>query len=201
MKRRSRYIAEAQQQFREFRQYAPQPRHYVSGESFSVLGRSLRLRVEQGKKDDIRSDGVYLYLTVKDTENQEQKQRLVDRYLNKMCREIFQQTVDQLYPIFRKYGVPSPRIHIRSMDTRWGSCLPQKAIITLNRHLLEMPVSCIEYVVLHEFCHFLYPNHSKDFYAILTTLMPDWQQRKKLLDKNAQFEWSPKYETFCGGES
>ena len=97
--------------------------------------------------------------------------------------------------------VPSPRIHIRSMDTRWGSCLPQKAIITLNRHLLEMPVSCIEYVVLHEFCHFLYPNHSKDFYAILSTLMPDWQQRKKLLDKNAQFEWSQKYETFCGGES
>ena len=88
VKRRSRYIAEAQQQFREFRQYAPQPRHYVSGESFSVLGRSLRLRVEQGKKDDIRSDGVYLYLTVKDTENQEQKQRLVDRYLNKVCREI-----------------------------------------------------------------------------------------------------------------
>lgn len=50
VKRRSRYIAEAQQQFREFRQYAPQPRHYVSGESFSVLGRSLRLRVEQGKR-------------------------------------------------------------------------------------------------------------------------------------------------------
>ena len=76
-----------------------------------------------------------------------------------------------------------------------------QAIITLNQHLLEMPVSCIEYVVLHEFCHFLYPNHSKDFYAILSTLMPDWQQRKKLLDKNAQFEWSQKYETFCGGES
>jgi predicted metal-dependent hydrolase len=89
VKRRSRYIAEAQQHFREFQQYAPQPRHYISGESFSVLGRSLRLRVEQGKKDDIRSDGVYLYLTVKDTEDQEQKKRLVDRYLNNMCREIF----------------------------------------------------------------------------------------------------------------
>ena len=113
VKRRSRYIAEAQQHFREFQQYAPQPRHYISGESFSVLGRSLRLQVEQGKKDDIRSDGVYLYLTVKDTEDQEQKKRLVDCYLNKMCREIFQQTVDQLYPIFRKYDVPFPLIHIR----------------------------------------------------------------------------------------
>lgn len=38
VKRRSRYIAEAQQHFREFQQYAPQPRHYISGESFSVLG-------------------------------------------------------------------------------------------------------------------------------------------------------------------
>ncbi|MGL0910071.1 M48 metallopeptidase family protein [Faecalibacterium wellingii] len=43
--------------------------------------------------------------------------------------------------------MPFPRIHIRSMDTRWGSCLPQKAIITLNRHLLEMPVSCIDMII------------------------------------------------------
>ena len=36
-------------------------------------------------------------------------------------------------------------------------------------------------VTLHELCHFVHPDHSKDFYALLQTLMPDWKARKKLL--------------------
>jgi predicted metal-dependent hydrolase len=41
--------------------------------------------------------------------------------------------------------------------------------------------------VMHEFCHFVHPNHSKQFYAFLTMLMPDWKQRKETLDKSATF--------------
>ena len=80
-----------------------------------------------------------------------------------------------------------PALRIRSMETRWGSCLAQKGIITLNKRLLEAPRHCIEYVVMHELCHFLHPDHSKRFYAFLTTLMPDWRERKSILDQNAAF--------------
>jgi predicted metal-dependent hydrolase len=73
------------------------------------------------------------------------------------------------------------------METRWGSCLAHKGIITLNKRLLEAPRHCIEYVVMHELCHFLHPDHSKRFYAFLTTLMPDWRERKSILDQNATF--------------
>ena len=71
------------------------------------------------------------------------------------------------------------------METRWGSCLAKKGIITLNKQLLEAPRNCIEYVVMHEFCHFIHQNHSKHFYDFLTILMPDWKERKKLLEKVA----------------
>ena len=77
-----------------------------------------------------------------------------------------------------------PKLRIRDMDTRWGSCLAKKGIITLNKRLLEVPRDCIEYVVIHEFCHFIHPNHSKKFYDFLTMLMPDWKARKKVLDQN-----------------
>lgn len=43
------------------------------------------------------------------------------------------------------------------------------------------------YVVMHEFCHFIHPNHSKQFYAFLAMLMPDWKQRKEILDKSTAF--------------
>ena len=74
-----------------------------------------------------------------------------------------------------------------NMETRWGSCLVKKGIITLNKRLLEAPRNCIEYVVMHELCHFIYPNHSKQFYSFLTTLMPDWKERKQFLDNTAAF--------------
>ena len=69
------------------------------------------------------------------------------------------------------------------MISRWGSCQPKRGSLTFNIALIEAPISCIEYVVVHEFTHFLQPNHSKMFYTQLTMFMPDWMERKKLLEK------------------
>ena len=181
------YIRSAQRKFREMAQYASQPKQYVSGETFYLLGRGIRLKVENSMRDAISSDGIYLRLCVKDTEDFAKKQKMVTRYLDEQCRSIFGEIILETYPIFQKYGVPMPELRIRNMETRWGSCLAKKEIVTLNKRLLEAPRNCIEYVVMHEFCHFVHPNHSKQFYAFLTMLMPDWKQRKETLDKSATF--------------
>ena len=181
------YIRSAQRKFREIAQYASQPKQYVSGETFYLLGRGIRLKVENSMRDAISSDGIYLRLCVKDTEDFAKKQKMVTRYLDEQCRSIFGEIILETYPIFQKYGVPMPELRIRNMETRWGSCLAKKEIVTLNKRLLEAPRNCIEYVVMHEFCHFVHPNHSKQFYAFLTMLMPDWKQRKETLDKSVTF--------------
>lgn len=181
------YIRSAQRKFREIAQYASQPKQYVSGETFYLLGRGVRLKVEKNVRDRISSDGVYLYLCVKETEDFAKKQKMVTRYLDEQCRCIFGEIILETYPVFQKYGVPMPELRIRNMETRWGSCLAQKGVVTLNKRLLEAPRNCIEYVVMHELCHFIHPNHSKQFYAFLTMLMPDWKQRKEALDKSATF--------------
>lgn len=58
----------------------------------------------------------------------------------------------------------------------------------MNSRLIETPISCIEFVMMHEFCHFIHPDHSKAFYALMTRVMPDWQERKRVL--NAITEWN-----------
>ena len=68
------------------------------------------------------------------------------------------------------------------MKKRWGSCQHQTKTITINSQLIEAPRFCIEYVMMHEFCHFIHPNHSKDFYTLLQVMMPDWKERKKMLE-------------------
>lgn len=178
------FICSAQKKFREMAHYTPQPKQYVSGETFYLLGRGVRLKVEKNLHNTISFDGVYLHLCMKDPDDFAKKQRMVTRYLDEQRQTIFGEIISEIYPVFQKYGVPMPTLRIRDMETRWGSCLTKNGIITLNKKLLEAPRNCIEYVVMHEFCHFLHPNHSKQFYASLTMLMPDWKQRKETLDKD-----------------
>lgn len=187
LRRKKDFIFRALKEFAEFDYYSMKRKRYISGESFLILGRSLRLKVLAGKKESLMEDGVFIYLTVKDTTDFSRKERLIKRYLNDRCVSVFTEILEEMYQPFQKYDVPFPALKIRKMQTRWGTCLPKKGIVTLNSALLAAPRHCIEYVVLHELCHFLQPNHSRQFYQLLTVFMPNWRERKELLDKNAAF--------------
>lgn len=179
---KGRFIFSAQKKFAGMAQYAPQPRQYVSGETFYQQGRKLQLMVEKSAVDEISSDGRFLFLRVTDPCDFAKKQKLITKYFDEQCNMVFSQIMLEIYPIFQKYGVAMPELRIRNMKTRWGSCLVKKGIITLNKRLLETPHNCIEYVIMHEFCHLIHPNHSKFFYDFLSMQMPDWKERKKTLD-------------------
>lgn len=184
---KAQYIISALKRFEELAQYGMQPKKYVSGETFYIQGRGIRLKVSEGLKDELQCDGVYLFLQVKDVEDTDRKQRIVTRYMDEQCKTVFNEIITETFPLFQKYGVAMPTLRIRDMETRWGSCLAKKGVITLNKRLLAAPRNCIEYVVMHEFCHFIHQNHSKQYYSFLTMLMPDWKQRKESLDKCADY--------------
>ena len=74
-----------------------------------------------------------------------------------------------------------PEIRVRWMKTRWGVCYPAKHRITLNQQLLEKPLAAVEYVVMHEYMHFLIPNHQKEFHEAMQAAMPDYKMRRSLL--------------------
>ena len=181
---KAHFILNAQKRFRMQAEMRPQPKQYVSGETFYIQGRALRLKVTQASRNRIFTDGVHIFLELKDLSDCTKRQRMVSNFLDQQCRDVFGGIVQEIYPVFQKYDVAMPVVRIREMDTRWGSCLARKGIITLNKRLLEAPRNCIEYVVMHEFCHFIHPNHSKHFYGFLSMLMPDWRERKALLDRN-----------------
>ena len=98
--------------------------------------------------------------------------------------EVLEQRVDYWYPIIEKYGISKPSVFIRKMATMWGSCSLKRGAVIFNLYLLKARVACIDYVVLHELTHFLYPNHSKQFYDFLSNYMPDWKERKRVLDQD-----------------
>jgi len=183
VRRKASFVFKAISRFEEIARHRPQPKQFVSGDMFYILGRPLTLRVSQAPKNAITSDGTFINLAVRDTQDIAAKRRLISRFLDQQCEAIFRAIVGELSPLFSRFGVREPSFRIRNMKTRWGTCQTGKGIITLNKRLLEAPAHCIEYVVMHELCHFVHPNHSKQFYSLLTSLMPDWKERKSLLEK------------------
>ena len=73
---------------------------------------------------------------------------------------------------------------MRQMKTQWANCKVSDTRIqtlTFSYNLAFAPIEAIEYVVVHELCHFIHPNHSGAFYAEVEKVLPDWKQRRELL--------------------
>lgn len=158
-------------------------KEYVSGESFKYLGKQYRLKVEQCDEELIKYYQGFIELKVKDKKNLARKEKLVNDWFKEKAILNFEESLERVYPLVEKYGVKKPQIQIRTMKARWGSCIKDKNIIMLNYELIKAPKFCIDYVVLHELVHFKHGYHDGEFYNFMTMLMPDWKQRKDILDE------------------
>jgi len=164
--------------------YVPEIKEYRNGEVFRILGEDKILRVEEGEKNTVSLQEGYIRLFVRNTSDTELKRKVLEKWQRELCHDKVLTLCREIYPLFQKRGISYPQIRMRKMVSRWGSCEPQKGILTFNTALVSAPLSCIEYVIMHEFAHFLVPNHSADFYAVLSAYMPDWKERKKSLEAN-----------------
>jgi predicted metal-dependent hydrolase len=160
----------------------PTPKRYISGETFYYLGRQYRLRVCEGEKQPARLHGRFLFVQIPNKENTVLARHLVEDWYAIRASDIFMRYVAECLRIGSRHGIPAPRVVIRRMKARWGSC-NSKGLITLNINLVKAPAHCIQYVIMHELCHLKHHNHSKSFYSLLGRCMPDWQRRKKTLSQ------------------
>ena len=80
-------------------------------------------------------------------------------------------------------GLVPRQIRIKQMATRWGSCGSHNDI-NLNWLLAFTPPSVLEYVVVHEICHIIHRNHSRDYWALVAHYLPDWNRERKWLKQN-----------------
>jgi len=160
----------------------PSPKRYISGETFVYLGRQYRLKVENGLRQPAKLLGRFLWVWVKEKNDDQSVRKSVGQWYRRRARETLGRYVEKSYIIASRHGVPEPLLVIRTMRRRWGSC-SQSGRITLNVNLVQVPVHCIEYVIMHELCHLKHHNHSKAFYSLLSRCQPDWRKRKETLDR------------------
>ncbi len=103
---------------------------------------------------------------------------------DEVCRAVFWPWLEKYAPLFG--GMP--QIKLKTLRSMWGCCRPAKREITLNRRLAAAPAPAVEYVILHEYLHLLYPDHGAAFHAALDAMLPDNRARRALLRRSAD-DW------------
>ena len=183
IQRKASWIVKQIKYYTTYKTKDEEKKELVSGESLKYLGKQYRLKVEESQEEGVKYFRGYIYVYVKDKSNYKKKEDLLNTWFDAKCKEVFYSLYEEMYPVLSKYNVPEVNINIRLMKARWGSCLAQKNTIILNRELIKAPKYCIKYVILHELIHMLYKEHNNEFYDFLFTLMPDWKERKRILDE------------------
>lgn len=148
-----------------------------------LYGQPLPIVTVAAKKDRASLEPGRLVLGLRDISDAAARERLLAAFVRKFAIEAIEKSVERIYPIFAPMGIKLPEIKYRRMKSRWGSCRWEKGSLSFNTALAHVPEECIDYVVMHEFCHFIRHDHSPDFHALMTKLMPDWKLRKKTLEK------------------
>lgn len=185
LRRRMRWIRRQQADLRRLATERPQ-RHYVSGETHHYRGRRHRLLVRQGIQAGVKLERGRLVVTAHGPSNTAETRSIVDAWRRRRAEAVFSERIEAILPRFRDPPAVRPRgILIRRLVGRWGSMTPAGRLV-LNLDLINAPTHAIDYVLAYEMCHRIEPNHSRAFWALLTEVMPDWRNRKEILEKTVR---------------
>ena len=110
--------------------------------------------------------------------------KTLNKYLSKYITNIYNERLDYYYHLFEE-NIPIPNLKIRKMISRWGVCNIKNHNVTLNLELSKYNIECLNYVIVHELSHFIHPNHSKDFWFLVSKYYPNYKEVRKYLRTNS----------------
>lgn len=179
LKKKWLWIEKQLRYFKKYKQTATK-KDFVSGESFLYLGRQYKLIVKSGNKSEVQlSHGRITMQTHRSLRNTLANQKNLEKWYEERTEAVLNERFKFMLKKFQYDFIPD--LVIRKMSKRWGSYLSKQKII-LNPLLIRASKDCIDYVIAHELCHMKYKNHTKQFYKLLESKMPDWEKLKDKLE-------------------
>lgn len=156
----------------------PLPVTLKAGSEVPYLGTMLRVRWAVGAK--AQRDGDTLLLPQGPLSL---RQAALLAWYQQAAKALFTEVINEHFGYFARRGYQRPKLHIKTMKTRWGS-LSSRGNMSLNLALMQLPLLCVHHIVVHELCHLVHMNHSSAFYALLEARFPGWREANEVM-KNA----------------
>lgn len=147
---------------------------------YLLLGAEYSVQITKGDRNSLRIEGQCFVVTLSEMSS-ENFETFMQNWYRRTARRIFQESIDRL-----NFESTKPQIKVYKMSRAWGRCYYQKGVITLNLHLIKAPQECVDYIILHEMCHFTHHNHGAQFKEMVARHDPQWSVKDQTLKEFAR---------------
>ncbi len=152
-------------------------REYVNGESFLYLGRSYRLKLVA--KQDVPLKLLHGQFHLLKKAVPEAQEHFKDFYKHKLQQKLS----ERVDGYAASMGVTPKSIKVMELKNRWGSC-SAKGAINFHWKCAMLPISVLDYVIVHELAHIKEANHSPKFWRTVEKVLPGYEEQKSWLKFN-----------------
>ena len=133
-----------------------------------------------GKKYDIILCNIFNKVVIDDNKIYTKNEKMLDKFTREKAKEIFTERLIKCHEKMNRI-TPMPRLIVKKMKQKWGYCNKRDELITLNLELIKHDIDEIDYVIIHELCHFIHFNHSKQFWECVSKYKPNYKTNRKIL--------------------
>ena len=150
-----------------------------TGESHYFLGQAYPLTVvdHPAPPKIVLKDNILL-LSARPLSTSIEKQLVLKQWYKTQMQSLVPSLIEKWQPLM---DVTVEAWGAKTMKTRWGSCNTRTRHIWLNLVLIQKPIICLEYVLIHEMIHLIEASHNTRFYQLMDKFMPEWRIYQKEL--------------------
>lgn len=178
IKRKTPWIEKQINYFKQFNM--PEDKIYESGSSALYLGRQYQVIIEKSLlRNIVKVFNNKIYILTPLPQKLDEINQVFSDWMVKRAEVVFNERLKICMKAFPELEMPS--LKIRKLNKRWGSYLKKHEIV-LNPALIKASKHAIDYVIYHELCHAYYPNHTEEFYNLLSLKMPNWEKVKEKME-------------------
>lgn len=190
VQKKSSWILNKLEEFGEIKP-PPAPKEFLSGEKLPYLGRRYRIKTITDSEFKDNKVKVKLYkgkFIIKFSSNLlKNDEKRIDRVRDELVNWYRKHAEGKINERVNKYkpkvGVKPNKVKVKKQKKRWGSC-SSKNNLNFNWKIIMAPMSVVDYIVVHELVHLKHPNHSKDFWELVETIIPGYKDKQEWLKRN-----------------
>ena len=166
-------------------------KHWYSGEKISYKGEDFEICIEYLKPKTIKimieEEKRLFKIQIPEILRGGECKEIIDRYVKRFLSIQTRDYIEKRLPYWSKRtNMEYKTVKIGDAVSQYGCCIPSKKELHFSNRLIMLPEDKIDAIIVHELSHLKYANHSKDFYQLVQTYIPNYFEIDKWLKKNVK---------------
>lgn len=117
----------------------------------------------------------------------EEENQCIQKAVKKLFKENTEEILQERLPYWSKEtNISYNSVKVRDAKTKYGSCVPKTKALHFSSRLVMLKKEAIDAIIVHELCHIVHPNHSKQFYGLVKKYIPNYEEINTYLRKNSK---------------